>query len=99
MGQNCCAGTRIFVQEGIYDEFLKKATERAEKIVVGDPWSKETEQGPQVRPFNLTNLFWGLWLILFICDFFQKFKIFKKIGVNELILIKPTEFVHLYRLY
>merc|ERR1712121_37838 len=48
MGQNCCAGTRIFVQEGIYNEFLKKATERAEKIVVGDPWSKETEQGPQV---------------------------------------------------
>ena len=47
-GQNCCAGTRTFVQEGIYPEFVKLAREKAMKRVVGDPWEKGTQQGPQV---------------------------------------------------
>lgn len=48
MGQCCCAGTRTFVQEGIYDEFVKKSKEQAAKRVVGDPFKENTEQGPQV---------------------------------------------------
>ncbi|XP_044757600.1 aldehyde dehydrogenase [Coccinella septempunctata] len=47
-GQNCCAGSRTFVQAKIYDEFVKKATEVAKKRIVGDPFSADTEQGPQV---------------------------------------------------
>jgi len=47
-GQCCCAGSRLMVQEGIYDKFVEKAAERANKRKVGDPFSKETEQGPQV---------------------------------------------------
>merc|ERR1712198_185550 len=47
-GQCCCAGSRLMVQEGIYDEFVKKATERAKKRTVGDPFASGTEQGPQV---------------------------------------------------
>uniref|UniRef100_A0A336JYT1 CSON002400 protein n=1 Tax=Culicoides sonorensis TaxID=179676 RepID=A0A336JYT1_CULSO len=47
-GQNCCAGSRTFVQEGIYDDFVKKAAEMAKNRVVGDPFKKETQQGPQV---------------------------------------------------
>jgi len=47
-GQCCCAGSRLMVQEGIYDEFVKKATERAKKRIVGDPFASNTEQGPQV---------------------------------------------------
>jgi len=47
-GQCCCAGSRLMVQEGIYDEFVKRATERAKKRTVGDPFSSSTEQGPQV---------------------------------------------------
>ncbi|KAF8839025.1 aldehyde dehydrogenase [Paxillus ammoniavirescens] len=47
-GQNCCAGSRIFVQEGIYDEFLKQFTEQALAIKVGDPFEEDTYQGPQV---------------------------------------------------
>jgi len=46
-GQCCCAGSRLMVQEGIYDEFVKKATERANKRTVGEPFSG-AEQGPQV---------------------------------------------------
>jgi aldehyde dehydrogenase (NAD+) len=47
-GQTCCAGSRIFVQEGIYDEFLKRFTEKTRSLKVGDPFAPDTFQGPQV---------------------------------------------------
>ncbi|TFK19025.1 NAD-dependent aldehyde dehydrogenase [Coprinopsis marcescibilis] len=47
-GQACCAGSRVFVHAKIYDEFLKKLTERAKAINVGDPFGAKTDQGPQV---------------------------------------------------
>ena len=46
-GQNCCAGSRTFVQAGIYDKFVAKAKAKAEGRKVGDPWT-DVEQGPQV---------------------------------------------------
>ncbi|WP_411016880.1 aldehyde dehydrogenase family protein, partial [Salmonella sp. s51944] len=36
-GQCCCAGSRCFVQEEIYDEFVKKSVENAKKSKLGDP--------------------------------------------------------------
>ncbi|CAL5223994.1 g6609 [Coccomyxa viridis] len=48
MGQCCTAGSRTFVHEDIYDEFVKKAAARAEKRNVGDPFDESTEQGPQI---------------------------------------------------
>ena len=47
-GQTCCAGSRIFVQSGIYDKFLERFTEKAAQIKVGDPFGADTNQGPQV---------------------------------------------------
>ncbi|XP_030475550.1 aldehyde dehydrogenase family 2 member B4, mitochondrial-like [Syzygium oleosum] len=47
-GQCCCAGSRTYVHERIYDEFLEKAKARAMKRVVGDPFKKGVEQGPQI---------------------------------------------------
>jgi aldehyde dehydrogenase (NAD+) len=47
-GQNCSAGSRIFVQESIYEKFLDQFTEKARAIKVGDPFSRDTYQGPQV---------------------------------------------------
>ncbi|KAK3164673.1 hypothetical protein QOZ80_1AG0022890 [Eleusine coracana subsp. coracana] len=47
-GEICVAGTRIYVQEGIYDAFVKKAAELAKKSVVGDPFNPRVNQGPQV---------------------------------------------------
>lgn len=47
-GQNCCAGSRTFVQEKIYDSFVKKATEMAKAKVLGSPFDAKTQQGPQV---------------------------------------------------
>lgn len=47
-GQCCCAGSRIYVQEGIYDKFVQRFVERASKVDVGDPFASTTFQGPQV---------------------------------------------------
>ncbi|KAG5840259.1 hypothetical protein ANANG_G00186920 [Anguilla anguilla] len=47
-GQCCCAGSRTFVQESIYKEFVERSVERAKRRVVGDPFNLSTEQGPQV---------------------------------------------------
>jgi len=48
-GQNCCAGSRTFVQDKVHDEFVKRATAKAAARKVGDPFAPGTEQGPQVR--------------------------------------------------
>ncbi|XP_042396039.1 benzaldehyde dehydrogenase, mitochondrial-like [Zingiber officinale] len=47
-GQCCSAGSRTFVHERIYDEFVEKAKARALKRIVGDPFKKGVEQGPQI---------------------------------------------------
>lgn len=47
-GEICVAGSRIYVQEGIYDAFVKKSIEVAKKSVVGDPFNPHVHQGPQV---------------------------------------------------
>jgi len=47
-GQVCCAGSRTFVHEKIYDQFVKLAVERAQKRQVGNPFADTTEQGPQI---------------------------------------------------
>ncbi len=55
-GQCCCAGSRIYVQEGIYDEFVQKFKERAQKNVVGDPFGADTFQGPQVSQLQFDRI-------------------------------------------
>jgi aldehyde dehydrogenase (NAD+) len=47
-GQCCCAGSRLFVEDKCYDEFVEKSVARAKRRTVGDPFDKKTEQGPQV---------------------------------------------------
>ncbi|KPI92726.1 Aldehyde dehydrogenase X, mitochondrial [Papilio xuthus] len=46
-GQCCCAGTRTYVQAGIYDQFVSKAAEIAKKRSVGNPFD-DVQQGPQI---------------------------------------------------
>ncbi|KAF7547071.1 hypothetical protein G7Z17_g7982 [Cylindrodendrum hubeiense] len=55
-GQCCCAGTRIFVQEGIYDKFLAAFKKRAVENKVGDPFNEETFQGPQVSQLQYDRI-------------------------------------------
>ncbi|KAL3818635.1 hypothetical protein ACJIZ3_004540 [Penstemon smallii] len=47
-GQCCCAGSRTYVHERVYDEFVEKAKARAVRRTVGDPFKKGIEQGPQI---------------------------------------------------
>ncbi|MDO4249502.1 MAG: aldehyde dehydrogenase family protein [Neisseria sp.] len=48
-GQVCCAGSRIFVQEGIYDKFVEALAEEFKKVKVGLPWEDDTQMGAQVN--------------------------------------------------
>jgi aldehyde dehydrogenase (NAD+) len=55
-GQCCCAGSRIYVQESIYDKFIQRFKERASKNVVGDPFDSNTFQGPQVSQLQFDRI-------------------------------------------
>ena len=47
-GQVCCAGSRVFVQEGIYDRFLEAAVEAFGRVKVGLPWEEGVQMGSLV---------------------------------------------------
>ncbi|HBI44931.1 MAG TPA: betaine-aldehyde dehydrogenase [Planctomycetales bacterium] len=47
-GQCCCAGSRLFVEEKIHDQFIEKVLKKAKSQKIGDPFDPETTQGPQV---------------------------------------------------
>lgn len=55
-GQVCCAGSRIFVQEGIYDEFVAKLTEAFQKVKVGNPMDMSTQMGSQINERQLEKI-------------------------------------------
>ncbi|CAJ0828972.1 9079_t:CDS:2 [Entrophospora sp. SA101] len=47
-GQCCCASSRVYVQDTIYDQYLEKFKEHTSKLKVGDPFVDDTYQGPQI---------------------------------------------------
>jgi aldehyde dehydrogenase (NAD+) len=47
-GQCCCAGSRLFVEEKVHGEFVRRLVDRAKRQKVGDPFDPATTQGPQV---------------------------------------------------
>src|SRR4051794_5291371 len=47
-GQCCCAGSRLFVEDKVHDEFVERMVKLAQSQKVGDPFDPETTQGPQV---------------------------------------------------
>merc|ERR1711881_801035 len=55
-GQCCCAGSRIYVQSGIYDKFIEAFRARTAKNVVGDPFKQDTFQGPQVSKLQFDRI-------------------------------------------
>ncbi len=55
-GQVCCAGSRIFVQEGIYDEFVAKLAEAFKKVKVGNPMDMSTQMGSQINERQLEKI-------------------------------------------
>jgi len=55
-GQCCCAGSRVYVQEGVYDKFIELFKARTAKNVVGDPFAADTFQGPQVSKLQFDRI-------------------------------------------
>ncbi|KAI5474405.1 aldehyde dehydrogenase, mitochondrial [Pseudohyphozyma bogoriensis] len=47
-GQDCCAGTRLFVEESVYDKFMPLLIKAAESCAIGDPWDEKTSFGPLI---------------------------------------------------
>lgn len=55
-GQVCSNGTRVFVQKGIKERFLKRLKERTEAIKLGDPREPDTQMGPLVNASQLEKV-------------------------------------------
>lgn len=55
-GQVCCAGSRVFVQEGIYDKFVIALKEKFEGIKVGLPWEEGVQMGAQINDKQLEGI-------------------------------------------
>lgn len=55
-GQVCVAGSRTFVQSGIYDEFVEKSAKLAAGRVVGNPFDMSVQQGPQINEEQLDKI-------------------------------------------
>jgi len=55
-GQSCIAGSRLYIQSKIYDEFLEKLVTKAEKIKLGAPMNKDTQMGPLNSFKQLENI-------------------------------------------
>ncbi|CAL1526967.1 unnamed protein product [Lymnaea stagnalis] len=56
MGQCCVAGTRTYVHENIYDEFVSKTRELAKTRKIGDPFDSNTVNGPQIDQEQLNKI-------------------------------------------
>jgi acyl-CoA reductase-like NAD-dependent aldehyde dehydrogenase len=55
-GQSCIAGSRLYIQSEIYNEFLDKLVSKAEKIKLGTPMDKNTQMGPLNSFKQLENI-------------------------------------------
>jgi coniferyl-aldehyde dehydrogenase len=62
------ASSRVYVQEGMYDELVKKLVEKTKAWVVGDPFDPKLQQGPQVDKKQFEK---NSFLCVYVCVFSQ----------------------------
>lgn len=55
-GEVCTNGTRVFVHENLYDEFISQLKVRTEKLIVGDPMDIETQVGALISKAHLAKV-------------------------------------------
>ena len=55
-GQVCCAGSRIFVQDTIYDKFVPALVKAFENVKVGLPWNEDTQMGAQINEAQVKKI-------------------------------------------
>lgn len=56
-GQDCTAGSRLFVQDSIYDKFMEILVSKAKQLVVGDGFDEKTAGGPVVSKMQYDKIF------------------------------------------
>lgn len=55
-GENCIAAGRLFVEETIHDEFVRRVIDEVKKIRIGNPLDRNTAHGPQNHKAHLEKL-------------------------------------------
>ena len=55
-GERCTANSRLFIQEGIYEEFVQSLKERVNNIIIGDPMNPASEVGPLIHREHYENV-------------------------------------------
>lgn len=55
-GENCIAAGRLFVEESIHDEYIRRVVEEIKKMKIGDPLDRSTDHGPQNHKAHLDKL-------------------------------------------
>jgi len=55
-GENCIAAGRLFVEEAIHEDFVRRVIEEAKKMTIGDPLDRSTQHGPQNHREHLEKL-------------------------------------------
>ena len=55
-GENCIAAGRLFVEESIHDEFIRKVLIEIGKMAIGDPLDRGTQHGPQNHAAHMNKL-------------------------------------------
>jgi aldehyde dehydrogenase (NAD+) len=55
-GQCCTAGSRLFVEKKIHQEFVERLAEKSKERKIGDPLDPKTEQGPQVSQEQMDKI-------------------------------------------
>ena len=56
LASGCCAGSRVFVQEDIYDRFVEDAVKRFDQVKVGLPWESDTQMGSQINRGQMNKI-------------------------------------------
>lgn len=64
-GQCCTAGSRVYIEDSIYDKFLAKFKEFTKGIKIGDPFHSETYQGPQISQKQFDRYIFNVFLYFF----------------------------------
>jgi phenylacetaldehyde dehydrogenase len=55
-GQTCCAGSRLYVEKGIFDEVVEGVSAKAKKINIGPGWEESSDMGPLVSEEQLNRV-------------------------------------------
>jgi aldehyde dehydrogenase (NAD+) len=55
-GEVCAAGSRLFVEQRVHDDFVSKLTERVKDLKVGDPMDRSTRMGPVISKAQMDTV-------------------------------------------